>query len=60
LESIARVLDLPSDVVYRALQRIYVKLGIGGRRELRWRAKMEYAALVAKSNTDRPVGPIAA
>ena len=51
LESIARVLDIPSEVVYGTLQRIYVKLRIGSRRELRWRTKMECVTLVAKSNT---------
>lgn len=61
LESIAGVLDLPSEVVYRTLQRIYVKLRIGGRRELKWRVRMEYSALVANQpGTGMPVGPIAA
>ncbi len=46
-ETIAQALDLPLDVVYRALQRIYIKLHIGSRAELIVRVMSEYLAYVA-------------
>ena len=60
LETIALSLEVPSEVVYRTLQRIYVKVGIGGRRELRWKTRMEYDAFVAGRRNSVPVPPIAA
>jgi hypothetical protein len=44
---IARATGIPSDLVYRLTQRIYVKLHIGSRMELISRIKSEYRAFLA-------------
>jgi hypothetical protein len=45
---IAQETGIPSDLVYRTTQRIYIKLHIGSRLELISRIKSEYRALVAE------------
>jgi DNA-binding CsgD family transcriptional regulator len=47
LENIADILGVPTNVVYRTLQRIYIKLQIGSRAELVVRVMSEYVAFAA-------------
>ena len=61
MDTIARVLEVSPEVAYRTITRIYVKLHIGGPRELRWRVRMEYTAFVFNQrDIDMPFGPVAA
>ena len=46
-ESIAKALGISPDLVYRTIQRIYIKLHIGSRAELVVRVMSEYLAFVA-------------
>jgi DNA-binding CsgD family transcriptional regulator len=46
-EIIARALSISPEVVYRTTQRIYVKLRIGSRAELRSKVRSEYLAFAA-------------
>ena len=46
-ESIARALGVSQDIVYRTTQRIYIKLRIGSRIELRSRVRSEYQVYLA-------------
>ena len=48
---IALETGIPSDLVYRTTQRIYIKLKIGSRMELIARIKSEYRALLADQFT---------
>jgi DNA-binding CsgD family transcriptional regulator len=53
IDSIASALAISPDLVYRTLQRIYIKLHIGSRRELNARVMSEYRASASAINASR-------
>jgi hypothetical protein len=57
-ESIATAMGIAPAVVYRTLMRVYVKLHIGSRIELKSRVKAEYLAIAANQARSHGAGSV--